>query len=188
MDIPTSLEEFKLWKVDRLKEFLKKQKLKMNGRKEELVALAYAAVQMNIAEVNKADARNEKADDYASVLQVEGKTMPDPLSDLPLAWEGEIEMKKWPPCMYIDIAHYFTSIDNIELKQRLMTDYKDGKVFSYLESGWLREIFYNAISAESRLCFLKAECTPLQRINNIPWNNPWKSPHPLLFFIMFFSK
>ncbi|PIK59523.1 hypothetical protein BSL78_03595 [Apostichopus japonicus] len=172
MDIPTSLEEFKLWKVDRLKEFLKKRKLKMSGRKEELVALAYAAVQMNIAEVNIADARNEKADDYASVLQVDGETLPDPFSDLPLAWEGEFAMEKWPPCMFIDIAHYFTSIYNIELKERLMTDYKDGKAFSYLESGWLWEIFYNAISAESSLCFLKAECTPSQRINNIPWNNP----------------
>ncbi|XP_071843604.1 uncharacterized protein [Apostichopus japonicus] len=71
--------------------------------------------------------------------------------------------------MYFDIAQYLSNIDNVELCQRLMYDYKEGKAYSYLESGWLGEMFYHVINEKSKFCLLKAGCRPSQRINNIPW-------------------
>ncbi|PIK60998.1 hypothetical protein BSL78_02049 [Apostichopus japonicus] len=167
MEIPTTIDEFKMWKVERLKQFLKKRNLKVSGRKDELVALAYAAVHMNIPQVT--DAREEKATDYSAILNVENEVLPDPFKDLENGWEGEDSVRKWPPCMYFDIAQYLSNIDNVELCQRLMSDYKEGKAYSYLESGWLGEMFYHVINEKSKFCLLKAECRPSQRINNIPW-------------------
>ncbi|KAJ8050188.1 hypothetical protein HOLleu_03290 [Holothuria leucospilota] len=80
--------------------------------------------------------------------------------------------------MYLDIADYPRIIDNVELCKRLMSDYKERKAFSYLESGWLGEVKYHSINEESRYCFLGSECRPSQRIDNTPWKAWffWRNP------------
>ena len=43
---PLSIDEIKLWNVKVLQDFLRKRGLKISGRKEELVALVFAALRM----------------------------------------------------------------------------------------------------------------------------------------------
>ena len=41
-----------------------------------------------------------------------------------------------------------------DLGKRLLSDYKEGKAFSYFDSQWLKEVFYHPISDTHELCFL----------------------------------
>jgi hypothetical protein len=80
-------------------------------------------------------------------------------------------MQRWPPTMYHDICDYlFAKVGDQrrDLKQRLMTDYKEGKAYSYFTSGWVQEILYHEVSATSQYCFLKSQCTPSMRVHDTP--------------------
>jgi hypothetical protein len=103
---------------------------------------------------------------YRGLLAVpSGNVLPDPITDLKTGWHGEKDgMELWPPCMYVDIASYLVDITERALRDRLMTDYKEGKAYSYFDSKWLKEVFYHPISTDSQYCFVKAECTPSQRV------------------------
>ena len=83
--------------------------------------------------------------------------MPDPFQlD---GWETEEHsITKWPPTMAFDIANYLTNIDNVPLKTRLMSDYKDGKAYSYFASGWMGQVEYHVVDEGSDVCFLKSKC------------------------------
>ena len=44
---------------------------------------------------------------YKALLEVNGQTLPDPLSVLTNGWVGEARgMESWPPCMYGDMTRY----------------------------------------------------------------------------------
>lgn len=169
------IDTFKRWSVPVLQKFLRQRNLKTTGRKEELVALAYSASIMNLPEVkSKEQEQKEKALTYADFLWTENEgALPDPMFDLKDGWLVESEgCSKWPPTMYHDICEYLDDeklgLERKELRRRLMTDYKEGKAYSYFSSGWLKDIQYHEISKESTYCFLRAECTPSQSVNNVP--------------------
>ena len=127
-----SIDEIRLWTVSALKAFLRSRNLKISGRKDELVALVYAAKIMPAIATpptSAAEAEAEKAQEYADLLRTPAGSIPDPKSLT--NWESEEKgIKKWPPTMAFDIGNYLNSIDNVELKTRLMTDYKDQKSYS----------------------------------------------------------
>ena len=82
-------------------------------------------------------------------------------------------MPKWPPTMIQDIGVYLARMESFRTEgtsftQRMMSDYKDQKSYSYFSSDWLLEIEYHEISPDSSMCFLKARCTPSQKIRDIP--------------------
>ena len=54
------------------------------------------------------------------------------------------------------------------LHTRILNEYKEGKAFRLYTSRWLKEVFINAISPESRYCFLKAKCTHTMKISDVP--------------------
>jgi hypothetical protein len=54
------------------------------------------------------------------------------------------------------------------LAKRMLSDYKEGKAYSYFASNWLKEVLYHPISDDSPLCFLMARSTPSQNLNNVP--------------------
>lgn len=146
--------------------------MKLSGRKDEPVALVFAAMRMPEQcqpipkEAAKAGAKCSK---YQDLLKIEGEDIPDPMA-LGTGWESEENsIKRWPPTMAFDIGQYFLNIDNIPLKTRLMSDYKEGKAYSYFASGWLSGIEYNPINDDSKYCILRATCLPSQNINNLPW-------------------
>ena len=92
----------------------------------------------------------------ATALQIPSGKLPDPES-LQNWMSEEDGITSWPPTMALDIGKYLQSLDNIPLKNRLMSDFKDGKAYSYFASGWVKEIFYHAIDETSEFCFFKTE-------------------------------
>ena len=173
----SSYDDFSRWGVSNLKKYLRDRGLKTSGKKIELVALAFSASQLGVTSKPSVATDNVKnSEDYASLLVTTTKDLlPDPIAELKHGWIGEQNgLSQWPPCMYFDIAQYLMSqedlIDGAEetLKRQLMTDYKEGKAYSYFDSKWLGEIFYHPINEQNKYCFLKAQCTPSQKVHNPP--------------------
>ena len=169
-DTELSIDEIKLWTVDALKAFLRKRSLKVSGRKEELVALVFAAKTMpelSAAGTSAADGEHQKKRHYADLLKTPLGNLPDPkeLSD----WESEsAAITRWPPTMAFEIGSFLQNIDDVPLRKRLIADYKDQKAYSYFASGWMKEVEYHPITPDSKFCFLRAKCTPSQRVRDIP--------------------
>ena len=97
-------------------------------------------------------------------FKVNGKT------ELKDNWIGEEKgVEKWPPILQIQIAEFIlTAEQGSDLCKHLLSDYKEGKAFSYFDSQWLKEVFYHPISDTHELCFLTSQSTPSQRIGNVP--------------------
>lgn len=166
---PPSIDEIRLWNVKTLQEFLRKRGLRVSGRKEELVALVFAAKRMpDYVKPITTEAECTKSIQYDDLLKIPNGKLPNP-TDLK-GWINEEQgLSSWPPTMAFDIGKYLLSVDNVPLRNRLMSDYKEGKAYSYFASGWVKEVMFHAISESSDFCFLMTECRPSQNINNIPW-------------------
>ena len=78
-------------------------------------------------------------------------------------------MAKWPPTMDLDIAEYLLSeFQTAPLTKRLLSDYKEGKAYSYFDSKWLDEVYFHPLDDESPVCLLRSKSIPSQKINDIP--------------------
>ncbi|KAK3109102.1 hypothetical protein FSP39_023080 [Pinctada imbricata] len=55
---------------------------------------------------------------------------------------------------------------NSENIKKFLNEYKVGKAYEYLQSIFVKEIFYHPISAASEICYLRAKCTPSQRLRD----------------------
>ena len=76
--------------------------------------------------------------------------MSDPLADLSNDWVGEAKgICMRPLCMYCDLAEYLIETSECDLQKHLLSDYKEGKAFSYIDSKCLKEVFYHHISHDS---------------------------------------
>ena len=169
-----SIDDIRLWTVACLKDFLRRRKLKVSGRKDELVATVYGVLQNpdaypSVPPSSPATEEIVRKQALGKLLKTkDGSVLPDPA--LLTGWESQTSsLTKWPPTMSSDIGWYLRNIDNVPLAKRLMSDYKEGKAYSYFASGWVKDLQYNVISPESKHCFLRTQCVPSQRINNIPW-------------------
>lgn len=168
MEPTLSIDEIRLWNVKQLKNFLRKRGLKVSGRKDELVALVFAAMRLPGYCKIQEDASSAKLRHYKDLLIIDGQKIPDPLEIS--GWRTEVDsITNWPPTMTFEISNYLNNIDEIPLKKRLISDYKDGKSYSYFASGWLGKVQFHHINDSSKVCFLRAECRPSQNISNIPW-------------------
>ena len=126
------LDDFKRWKVDLLRSFCKKRGLVVSGRrKDELVALAFAAVCQNLPDVpvvlDKDGECKEAGDDYGKLLiLLNGTVIPDPLQ-LSDGWVSDKDgVSLWPLCMILNISDYLISRNERPLCDRLRNDYKEG--------------------------------------------------------------
>ena len=166
-----TLDDFRRWKVPQLREFLRNRGLKTTGTKDELTALALCAeAAICTCETNLGRGKNTEKKQYQSLLNVNGEQLPDPFTELEGNWIGEEKgVEKWPPILQIQIAEFIlTAEQGSDLGKRLLSDYKEGKAFSYFDSQWLKDVFYHPISDSHELCFLKSQSTPSQRIGNVP--------------------
>ena len=174
-----SFDEFTLWKKDRLQKYLRDRGLPVTGKRAELIALAYGAEYFQIAKKPTAEQDDlTRAERYHALLLVRSSMkLPDPMSDLLTGWVGEGPgMSMWPPTMYGDIAEYLVDSSERDLRTRLLTDYKEGKAFSYFDSKWLKEVYYHPVSDSSEYCFLKAKCCPSMNVSHDP-HDVWVCIH-----------
>lgn len=78
-------------------------------------------------------------------------------------------MSSWPPTMDLDIAEFLLqNFQTAPLTKRLLSDYKEGKAYSYFDSKWLDQVLYHPLDEESPVCIMKSKSTPSQKINHVP--------------------
>ena len=155
--------EVNSWRSDALKLYCRQRGLKVSGSKQELVARVFAASEMGIPvqptdEERIATTANEKA----RLLDLgSGSSLPDPstLKD----WLRESDaITSWPPIFLSDITVFLMEDrpgKDVDLHERVLNEYKEGKAYRLYESGWLKEIYWHPTSTASEFCFLKANCT-----------------------------
>ena len=169
------LDTFRRYDVPALKQYLKSRNISVVGRKDVLVARAFAAHEANIPiSLTKGECERILEKEYQILLEteLEGK-LPDPMYDLVEGWLNEETGKKhWPPCFIEDISFFLVKSERIyekvSLAKRLLSDYKEQKAFSYFKSKFLYEVCYHQITPDSIHCFLRAKCTPSMRLREIP--------------------
>ena len=151
-------------KVPELKTFLKLRGLKVSGKKCELIARVFSAIENKVQVVKTAEeVEGELSREYKSKLSVNETAIPDPFQ-LEEGWESEVEgIKNWPHVSTFYIIKFLMMDSNVGD----LNDYKKSKAYSYFENGWLGNIFYNALSENSPYCLMKSDCRPSQRISDI---------------------
>ena len=164
-----TLDNFRRWKVPELKQFLRIHGLKTTGTKDELTTLAFGAEQLSVP-VPVGRGNHTEKNQYQSLLHANGEQLPDLFTELKDNWISEEKgVEKWPLTLQMQIAEFILTAEQVsDLGKRLLSDYKEGKAFSYFDSQWLKEVFYQPISDTQELCFLKSQLTPSQRIGNVP--------------------
>lgn len=152
--------------VEELKHYLRVRNLRLTGRKQELVARVFSAMENGVEPVKSAvEIDAELKAEYLNKLKLDDGVIPDPfmLSD---GWMNETDgLKFWPMLLYPDIFNYLMFFPS-ELGSKDLSDYKNCKAYSYFKSGWLDELFYHGIDEKSKFCILKAECRKSQNIRD----------------------
>ena len=101
----------------------------------------------------------------------DGTVLPDPLF-LTEGWLRETEgITSWPPIYLSDITVFLMADHpgkDVDLHERVLNEYKEGKAFRLFESGWLKEAYMHQISTNSQYCLLKANCTHTMKIADTP--------------------
>ena len=123
--------------LEELEKYLKIRSLKVNGRKNELVARVSAASENDVKPIKtdvevEADLKTE----YLAKLKIDDRNIVDPFK-IPHRWMKEDEgMKFWPMVLYPDICNHLMLFPS-EFGSKDLNDYKNSKAYSYHKSGWL---------------------------------------------------
>ena len=125
-----SIEDFEMWKVSSLKEYLTKHGIATDGQKKMLVARAFAAWEWKFP-LKLSKEQYEvlvAADAKKALIMLDGTDIPNPctLSN----WLTEDRgMEHWPPTMLKDIGDFLERLDpsreQNSLTHRLSSEYKD---------------------------------------------------------------
>ena len=161
--------EIEMWSVENLKEYCRRRGHKPSGSKKELVSRTYVLANSNVP-VIEGERQKEvsRKKDYKS-LYTKGQASPDPIK-LKNWIDEKNGLKLWPPVTYLDIHWFMKECGSVGLNREAMTAYKTGKAYSYFQCDWLKEVFYCPISKQHECCYLKAKCTPGNRVNYPPHN------------------
>ena len=150
-------------KVQELKDFLKLRGLKVSGKKAELVARAFVAVENKVETVKTAEeVQQEIKSEYQHKLVFNGESFPDPMKLVDGWLNEEAGVTLWPQIPMVYIITFLMLDNNAED----LSDYKSSKAYSYCKQGWLGEIFSHPISDSTDLSIIKSDCRPSQRIND----------------------
>ena len=142
-----TIETFKFYTVQQLKDYVSDRGMTKSGTKEELVARAFVAYELDLpVKQTELQLKETLKKDYARLLYVsEGRVLPDPLTISKDEWIGEKNgLKKWPSIFISDISDFYklkNSDDCINLTKRMLNEYKEGKAYRYFTDGWLKEVF-----------------------------------------------
>jgi hypothetical protein len=102
---------------------------------------------------------------YVEKLTVNGAELQDPYSESFQGWEKKTT--NWPTVEYGDIWQYLIDTPGKHTKSK-MKAYKSLDGYNFFLSGHVRTCFYNPISTDSTVCFIKAKVTPSQSVNKTP--------------------
>lgn len=82
----------------------------------------------------------------------DGKQLPDPLA-LKDGWLPEREsISSWPLIFLSDITLFLMADHpgkDVDFHERILNEYKEGKAYRSFSSGWLKEVYFNYIAADS---------------------------------------
>ena len=164
-----SLAEVETWDTEALKDYCRRRGYKVSGSRKELTSRVYFLYNNDIHE--EPGAKEQEASrrkDYQILVNVKyPATDPNKLK----RWIDEKQgMKHWPPISFMDIHWFLKSHGSAGLSREDLTAYKEGKAFSYFSCDWLKEVYFSPINPNHSCCYLKAACTPSQRINDEPHN------------------
>ena len=167
-----SQDIFAMWTVAALQEFVVRRGYSKQGSKADLVARAFVSWERKDPilqrEVDLAEACNRQ---YQDRLRVGDTVLPDPDKIPEIEWKGEKGgLKLWPPIMLWDISQFLLADQaRKDIGSRILNEYKEGKGYRYYTSEWLKEVFFHDLGhVGPDLCFLKAQCTPSQRLSDVP--------------------
>ena len=135
--------------LEELKRYLRLQALRVTGRKQELVARVFSAVENEVQPVKSAtEIEDEIGFEYSYKLKLDDAVIPDPYA-ITDGWIGEKDgMKFWPMVLYPDIFNYLMFFPS-DLGSKDLNDYKNFKAYSYFKSGWLQPLFYHCLDTDS---------------------------------------
>ena len=125
--------------------YCRKRNLEVSGTKAELVARVFAASEMSIPiEPTLEERMSHTKRERTKLLKMSDRTvLPDPLT-LTEGWLRETEgITSWSPIFLSDISVFFMTDHlgkDVDLHERILNGYKEGKAFRLFESGWLKEV------------------------------------------------
>ena len=168
-DEKKSLDDFKMFKVDALKDYLRARGQKVTMNRPALEALCYGCEVLDIPiQPTSDEEKKRKEAQRRALLDTPDGLQPDPFTELLTGWLEQPEgIVYWPPTMEYEIGAYLLSPECVDLGRRMLSDYKEGKAYSYTEK-WLGNVSYHKISDRSKYCYLRAESLPSMRINMPP--------------------
>ncbi|KAK7115821.1 uncharacterized protein [Littorina saxatilis] len=125
---------------------------------------------------NKQDAEQAERrllHEYKSKLSVDNQVYPDPYTFEEGWLPEETGRFQWPGVYICDIAGYLrkTAANDVDLVNRLINNYKEGKAHRYFTCSRVRQIFYHihSIRTASPMCVLKADVFPSMNISKEPY-------------------
>ena len=144
--------------VEELKRYLRLRALRVTGRKQELVARVFTAVENEVQPVKSAtEIEEEIGFEYSYKLKLDDAVIVDPYA-ITDGWISEKDgMKFWPMVLYPDIFNYLMFFPS-DLGSKDLNDYKNSKAYSYYKYGWLQPLFYHCLDTDIKFCIMKAGC------------------------------
>ena len=154
-------EDFLHMCMNNLFDFLAVRGLSASGRKIELVARAYAAVEMGLPIIASSEEQNEKLKaEYKSRLQK--YSICDPWT-VP-ANDRCDDIKKWPK---VDVGVVFSFILKVrDFDVDYIGRYKDQKAYSYFDSGFVDLIFTHEPLSPQNVVFVYSTVQASQSVNS----------------------
>ena len=156
----TTYEDFMELSVKQLSDYLSVRGLSTSGKKVELIARAFAAMELRLDIIESTESQKLKLqaqyDNKLSELEI-----PDPKL---IAKSKRIDdLTKWP---YITLGNIFSYI----LKKRdfdadYIGKYKDQKAFSYFNSGFVGQIYVYELSSKKDIIFAYCDVRASQSIH-----------------------
>ena len=158
----SSWEDFLAMGKSNLEDFLAVRGISKSGRKIELVAKAFSAVQMNLPIVFSSEEMQKRLNsEYLARLQRYGIVDP---REIPTGQRND-DITKWPPITLGRVFEYILKCKDFETDY--IGRYKDERAFSYFDSGFVDQItIYESGDITFMYCNVQSSMTA-SNINNL---------------------
>ena len=126
------IEQRKSMKVEELQSFLRLRRLRATGKKDELVATAFVAIENDVPILQTAEeAKIEIEGEYHHKLKVLDELLPDPLHLKEGSLSEEESVIKYRPIALYPYIFKFLAFHPTKLATKDLSDYKTSKACNY---------------------------------------------------------